>query len=485
MDSQRYPYFLCESVESFSMYKSEQLALSLKHLIESGAWKANEKLPSLRQQAEISGFSLITVMNAYQELEAQGLIYSKEKLGYFIAEDPNSLEIAKTVILNEKIEINSTVFRYLKSIQSENIVPFGIAFPDSQLLYSTKLMQTLAQRAKHRQSYEQVPSLPPGNLELRKLIAQRYCMQGIPTDPTDIVITSGGLDALNLALQTLTQPNDYILLQETIFYGAWQATEHLGLKVITIPEHPEHGLDLDAFKNAISNYPIKVCLLMLNSHNPIGFTVSDDIKLQLAKLLQEHQIYLIEDDVYEELYFDHKKPLSMKYFDQQNLVFHCSSFSKTLGAGFRIGWVYAGKFSENIQHLQLMSTLSVNSFIQNALADYLSHRYYEKHLKTLRNTLKRLKNQYYQYLSKHLPENCKVHYYPSGYFLWVTLPKHIDSNVIYHAMLAQNIGVASGALFYHTHKTPHHLRINCSFELTERTQQALDQLIQCIVHESD
>ena len=402
-----------------------------------------------------------------------------------MTEDPNTVKIAKTVILNEKIEINSTIFRYLKSIQSEDIIPFGIAFPDSQLLYSPKLMQTLGQRAKHRLSYEQMPSLPPGNLDLRKLIAQRYCMQGIPTDPSDIVITSGGLDALNLSLQTLTKPGDYILLQETVFYGAWQATEHLGLKVITIPEHPEHGLDLDAFKNAISNYPIKVCLLMLNSHNPIGFTVSDDIKLQLAKLLQEHQIYLIEDDVYEELYFDHKKPLSMKYFDQQNLVFHCSSFSKTLGAGFRIGWVYAGKFSENIQHLQLMSTLSVNSFIQNALADYLSHRYYEKHLKTLRNTLKRLKNQYYQYLSKHLPENCKVHYYPSGYFLWVTLPKHIDSNVIYHAMLAQNIGVASGALFYHTHKTPHHLRINCSFELTERTQQALDQLIQCIVHESD
>ena len=68
------------------MYKSEQLALSLKHLIETGTWKAHEELPSLRQQVEISGFSLITVMNAYQELEAQGLIYSKEKLGYFIAE---------------------------------------------------------------------------------------------------------------------------------------------------------------------------------------------------------------------------------------------------------------------------------------------------------------------------------------------------------------------------------------------------------------
>lgn len=142
------------------MYKSEQLAHSLKHLIANGTWKAHEKLPSLRQQAEISGFSLITVMHAYQELEAQGLIYAKEKLGYFVAEDPHSLAIAKTVLVNEKIEINSTVFRYLKSIQSENIIPFGIAFPNSQLLYSPKLMLTLAQRAKHRLSYEQAPSLP-------------------------------------------------------------------------------------------------------------------------------------------------------------------------------------------------------------------------------------------------------------------------------------------------------------------------------------
>ncbi|AUX87488.1 transcriptional regulator [Acinetobacter sp. ACNIH2] len=459
------------------MYKSEQLALSLKHLIETGTWKLHEKLPSLRQQAETSGFSLITVMNAYQELEAQGLIYSKEKLGYFVADNPLQTALAKKVVLNEKIEINSLVFRYLKSIQSEKIVPLGSAFPNSQLLYSPKLMQTLAQQAKHRISYEQTPSLPPGNYELRKQIAQRYCMQGIPTDPSDIVITSGGLDALNLSLKAMTQMGDYILLQETIFYGAWQAAENLGLKVITIPEHPEHGLDLEAFKKAITSYPIKVCLLMLNSHNPIGFTVSEDIKFELAKLLHEHEIYLIEDDVYEELYYDQKKPLSMKYYDQQNLVLHCSSFSKTLGAGFRVGWVYAGKFSEHIQHVQLMSTISVNSFIQNALADYLTHRHYEKHLKNLRNTLKRLKNQYYQYLIKKLPEDCQVSYYPSGYFLWITLPQHIDSSRIYEQMILNDIGVAPSILFYRKNKKQNHIRINCSFEMNDEMINKIDLLI--------
>lgn len=459
------------------MYKSEQLALSLKHLIETGTWKLHEKLPSLRQQAETSGFSLITVMNAYQELEAQGLIYSKEKLGYFVADNPLQTALAKKVVLNEKIEINSLVFRYLKSIQSEKIVPLGSAFPNSQLLYSPKLMQTLAQQAKHRISYEQTPSLPPGNYELRKQIAQRYCMQGIPTDPSDIVITSGGLDALNLSLKAMTQMGDYILLQETIFYGAWQAAENLGLKVITIPEHPEHGLDLEAFKKAITSYPIKVCLLMLNSHNPIGFTVNEDIKFELAKLLHEHEIYLIEDDVYEELYYDQKKPLSMKYYDQQNLVLHCSSFSKTLGAGFRVGWVYAGKFSEHIQHVQLMSTISVNSFIQNALADYLTHRHYEKHLKNLRNTLKRLKNQYYQYLIKKLPEDCQVSYYPSGYFLWITLPQHIDSSRIYEKMILNDVGVAPSILFYRKNKKQNHIRINCSFEMNDEMINKIDLLI--------
>lgn len=459
------------------MYKSEQLALSLKHLIETGTWKLHEKLPSLRQQAETSGFSLMTVMNAYQELEAQGLIYSKEKLGYFVADNPLQTALAKKVVLNEKIEINSLVFRYLKSIQSEKIVPLGSAFPNSQLLYSPKLMQTLAQQAKHRISYEQTPSLPPGNYELRKQIAQRYCMQGIPTDPSDIVITSGGLDALNLSLKAMTQMGDYILLQETIFYGAWQAAENLGLKVITIPEHPEYGLDLEAFKKAITSYPIKVCLLMLNSHNPIGFTVSEDIKFELAKLLHEHEIYLIEDDVYEELYYDQKKPLSMKYYDPQNLVLHCSSFSKTLGAGFRVGWVYAGKFSEHIQHVQLMSTISVNSFIQNALADYLTHRHYEKHLKNLRNTLKRLKNQYYQYLIKKLPEDCQVSYYPSGYFLWITLPQHIDSSRIYEKMILNDVGVAPSILFYRKNKKQNHIRINCSFEMNDEMINKIDLLI--------
>lgn len=148
------------------MYKSEQLAQNLKLLIENGTWQPHTKLPSLREQVQRSGFSLITVMNAYQELESQGLIYSKEKSGYFVAEQIASQipQAYSVVSLNPKIEINSLVFKYLKSIQPKQIVPLGSAFPDSQLLYPPKLIQIMGQLSRNRHSYDQTTNLPPAIL---------------------------------------------------------------------------------------------------------------------------------------------------------------------------------------------------------------------------------------------------------------------------------------------------------------------------------
>ncbi|MDG6474719.1 PLP-dependent aminotransferase family protein [Glaesserella parasuis] len=257
------------------------------------------------------------VLNACQELEAQGVIYSVQKSGYFVAPFyPSSRPHANSEIrLNKQVEINSLVFRYLKSITD----------------------------------IEPQPVLS-GNVDLRKLIAQRYRLQGVPTQADDIVITPGCLDALNLSLQALTQQGDYILLQQTVFYGAWQIAEKLGLNVVALTDHPSGFV---AFEQALQRYPIKVCWFMLNCHNPLGFTVSPEIKQRIGELLAQYQVHLIEDDVYQELYYRGEKPLPMKAFDAQNWVLHCSSFSKILGANFRIGWVHAGQFADKIQHLQL------------------------------------------------------------------------------------------------------------------------------------
>lgn len=469
-------------MRNVAMYKSEQLALNIRQLIENGAWKPHSKLPSLREQSHMSGYSLMTVLNAYQELEAQGLVYAKQKSGFYVAERFNSQPVhtASSLSLNSNIQMNSLVFRYLKSIQSEAVCPLGSAFPNAELLFNAKLIQILAQHAKRKSSYFSHDHMPPGHNELRKIIANRYCLQSIPTHADDIVITSGALDALNLSLQALTKPGDFILLQETIFYGAWQAAERLGLQVITIPEHPVSGFDIASFEQALKQYPIKVCWLMLNSHNPIGFSVRHEIKQRIAELLEEYQVYLIEDDVYQELYYGAQKPLPMKYFDKTQRVLHCSSFSKTLGAAVRVGWVYAGQFSNAIQHLQLMSTVSASPLLQNSLVDFLSHHHYDKHVRLLRSQLEKHKKVFYQQLKQRLNSACKIHYYSSGYFLWVELPINLDGYAVYQALIQQQIGIAPSQLFRSEHVKQNFIRLNCSFAWTAAIEHAVTVLAQVI-----
>lgn len=464
------------------MYKFEKLALQLRKLIEQGVWKAHEKLPSLREQVIHSGYSLMTVMNAYQELEAQGLIYSTEKSGYYVADrlPKNKLLSQTEPKITDHIQINSLVFDYLTSTHQKNVIPLGSAFPQDQLLRHPKLMQILAKHAKRPQSYNSVDSMPPGHLPLQQFIARRYLLQGLDTSANDIVITSGCLDALTLSLKAVAKPSDYILLQQTIFYGAWQAAEHLGLKVITLPEHPTEGFNIDLFEQCLKKYPIKVCWLMVNFHNPIGFTLGNDIKQKIAALLNQYQVYMIEDDVYQELFYGAHKPLPVKYYDQNDWVLHCSSFSKTLGAGFRVGWVNNRKFSERIQHLQLMSTLSVSPLLQHALAEFVASHHYEKHLRQLRQQLERHKKQFYSYLIQHLSDLCDIYYYDGGYFLWMRLPSNIDSMSLYQQLIAQNISVTPSALFNIEQNSSHHIRINCSYAWNDDIKHALGTLITLI-----
>lgn len=161
-------------------------------------------------------------------------------------------------------------------------------------------------------------------------------------------------------------------------------------------------------------------------------------------LLARYNVMLIEDDVYSELYFGREKPLPAKFWDRQEMTLHCSSFSKCLVPGFRIGWVAAGKQARRIQQLQLMSTLSTSSPMQLATVDYLSTKRYDAHLRRLRRQLAERKQQAWQALLRHLPPEVVVHHSDSGYFLWIELPEGADASALSARALASHISIAQG-----------------------------------------
>lgn len=221
---------------------------------------------------------------------------------------------------------------------------------------------------------------------------------------------------------------------------------------------------------------------MTNHQNPTGFTMPKEKKQRLIELLSKYQVHLIEDDVNNELYFSSDKPLPAKAFDDNGMVMHCASFSKSLIAGYRIGWVAAGKMALKIQKLQLMSTLSVSAPIQLAFAKYLTTRNYENHLRQLRRTLEQRKYAMWKCMTANFPCDAKIHYSEGGYFLWIELPKHLDATKLYQLALAESIGIAPGRMFSINHQFDNCFRVNSSFECTGQVEQAIKRL-GCLIKE--
>jgi DNA-binding transcriptional MocR family regulator len=464
------------------MKKYQQLAQQIIDQIALGAWLPGDKLPSLREQVTLSHMSFMTVSHAYQMLESQGVIVARPQSGYYVAPRPavRSALAPVKVTRDESVDINTYIFDVLQASCDASVVPFGSAFPDPRLFPLQQLNRSLATVSKTATAMSVIESLPPGNEALRHAIARRYAQQGMQVSPDEIVITAGALEALNLSLQAVTEPGDWVIVENPCFYGALQALERLRLKALSVATDPQNGIDLHALKQALNEYPVKACWLMTNSQNPLGVTLSPEKKQQLVELLQEHNVVLIEDDVYSELYYGRERPLPARAYDQQGITLHCSSFSKCLVAGFRIGWVAAGKHARRIQQLQLMSTLSTSSPMQLALVDYLATKRYDTYLRKLRRTLAERKQQTWQAVHQHFPSEVKVHRSESGYFLWVELPEGIDASLLSEHAIAHKISIAPGKMFTTGRAWDNYFRLNASWALGERERQAVVTLASLI-----
>ncbi|MHC0043379.1 aminotransferase-like domain-containing protein [Vibrio campbellii] len=458
------------------MNRYRQLAELFKTQIQQNTWRAGEKLPSVRVTSRSHSVSTGTVLQAYQLLEAQGWVTAKPQSGYFVTADLERLEVSTSESHPLRVSVNDELYDFLKHQALPQAAKLGSAFPEPTLFPLDALNRNLASSGRKMGPDTLLDNLPPGSESLRRLIAQRYIQQGMNLTHDDIVITSGALEALNLSLQAVTQPGDIVVVESPTFYGALQAIERLGLKAIEVHVDAKQGHSLTQLESLFEQHDVKACWLMTNFHNPTGTSLSDVEKHRVVDLANQHDVYLIEDDVYAELYFGEKKPMSLKSFDTQERVLHCGSLSKSLCPGYRLGWVINKRFNEPIQKLQLMSTLSGSAPIQQGVAHYFQNDSYDNHLRKLRKTLQQRQQRFIALLEQHLPAQVDFYVPQGGYFLWLTLPKGTSSKALYHALLAEQVTIAHGKLFSLDAQFENCLRLNTSLAMDEHVEQAIRKL---------
>lgn len=447
-----------------ALKRYERYAAEISELIRTQALRPGDRLPSVRQASASRRISASTVFEAYYLLEARGLVQARPRSGYYVnaPRQPVQAEplIAQPAPQSTRVAISDLVFEVLGSTRQFEVVPLGSAFPSPALFPLDKLARSLTPAMRRLDARRMVQDLTRGDERLRQQIGLRYGVEGMGVNPAEIVITNGAMEALNLCLQAVTQPGDVVALESPTFYAALQALEHLKLRAVEVATHPRHGVDLASLAEVLQRHPVKACWFMPNFQNPLGSLMPDASKQALVELLARHAVPLIEDDVYGEMYFGLRRPLPAKAYDRSGLVLHCSSFSKCLAPGYRVGWVAAGRFAEKIQRLKLMSTLATAIPSQMAISDYLEGSGYERHLRHLRQSLATQQALALELIARYFPAGTRVTRPQGGYFLWLELPPEVDALALHRLALAQRISIAPGHLFSADRRFSHCLRLN-------------------------
>jgi DNA-binding transcriptional MocR family regulator len=457
----------------------EQIASTVSSMIETGTLQPGDQIPSVRQLSTTQGVSISTVMHAYRILEDRGLIEAQPQSGFYVRAVGHMAVTEPTITMPprycSRVDMADRVLRLVTALSDPDVVPLGAALPAPELLPTDRLGSHLARVA--RDPAHQTPTYDPlGYRPLRRLFAQRGLLSGCAFDEADVVVTNGCMEALSLSLQALTEPGDTVAIESPSYFGVLLLLEKLGLQALELPTSPRTGVCLEGVQEALQQEDVAALLLIPTYSNPTGSLMPEANKRALYDLLVEHDLPLIEDDIYGDLYFGETRPKPIKAFDRDDRVLYCSSFSKTIAPGYRIGFVTAGRYGREVAVLKTAHTASTASPMQRAVADFIDRGGYEKHLRALRrryrNNLARMRHA----VADAFPDGTRVTNPRGGFLLWVEMPAGIDATCLSDEAHDRGISIAPGTLFAPGTTYDHCFRLNGAQRWSKHIEDAIATL---------
>ena len=464
----------------------EQVADDITELIEAGTFRPGERIPSVRKLSAQRKVSVTTVLQAYGLLEDHGLIEARPQSGYYVRPRLASICPEPDISAPEPdptaVSMQELTMMVMKDLFNPKLVPLGAAAPNPEMLPNQKLNRILASLARRKGGLGLQYDLSMGCKELRVQIAQQMIKAGLRLHPGDILVTSGCIESINLCLRAVCNRGDTVAIESPTYFGILQIMSALGLQALEMPTHPQDGISLDALGFAMEQTRLKACLVISNFNNPLGSCIPDEKKKQLVEMLADREIPLIEVDISGELYFTEPRPSVCKAYDQNGLVMLCSSFSKTICPGYRVGWVAPGSFKSTIEWLRFTTSLTTAFLPQLAVAEYLDSGGYQHHMRRVRRAYALNVSRMIEAIMAHFPDNTRVTHPKGGFVLWAQLPKSVDSLVLYKQALRAGITLSPGYLFSPSQRFKNFIRLNAAAwnEEIERAIIRLGDLIKVI-----
>lgn len=462
----------------------QRLAAQIERGITSGALRAGDRLPSVRQLSQQHGVSMSTALQAFRHLENHGVVEARPKSGYFVA--GRAPELLPEPLLDLRMEgasfvnIDQVLQEFLYIVDDPLAWPRFHALPARQLLPEAKLQALTASVNRRHPEFASGYAMS-GSAALRQEIARRAVSSGVQLRPDEIVITNGGLEAVYLALRSVASAGDTIICESPTYFHLLQVNESLGMKVLEIPTHPRTGLSLEAMDFATQTPgAVRACIVLPNFPNPTGSLMPVEHKRRLVQMMRERNITIIESDIYGEMYFGEQRPPVLKSFDETNDVILCSAFTKTVAPGYRIGWVAPGRHFVKTQALKMRTSVACPMLPQEVIAQFIRDGGYDHHLRKLRAALKSQAERMAEAIARWFPAGCRLSMPQGGLLLWIELPRHVDSREVFALARLEHIGVAPGAAFSTSRRFDHFIRLQYGDPWSPKLEAAIQRLGQIV-----
>ncbi len=440
----------------------QQIVAALGEQVETRQWRAGGRVPSIRVFAETHGVSTFTVVEAYDRLVAQGVFLARRGSGFYVAEQAAKAEGKAPVYQLDEAFTNGWSLRNVFE-QTEGTIHAGSGWLPETWFDTEGLARALRQAAVNPGkllAYGHAKGYTP----LREQIARQLAEREIDVTADGVLTTLGANQALDLVIRRLTQPGDTVLVDEPCYSDLLVALRLRGVKVAGIPVTPT-GPDVALLAQAFENHRPKVFFTNTRLHNPTGASYSAATAFKVLKLAETHACIVVEDDVCADLVVGN--PLTLASMDQLKRVIYIGSFSKTIGAGLRVGFVAAEpSILEGLLYHKLVSGMSTPTVTEHLTHTVLLEGHFRKQVEQLRDRLANAQDKTCRRLET---AGFEIFCEPrSGMFAWARVKQgQVDTAKLSELAARDNILLAPGQIFYSSGTPNSWLRFNvahCNYD---------------------
>lgn len=437
-----------------------QIVDRLRELILKSALPEGGRLPPSRKLAETLGVNRTTVIQAYNILWSEGLVESRVGSGTVVRPStdteasPASPPPWRMLFAPQVESVEQEVREILKVFSHEDVISLAAGLPPSDLYPIAEIAQLTSDvYANEGESLLHWSSVE-GYLPLRRLLAEQIA--GL--SPGEVLILSGSTQGLYLLARNLVEPGDSVVVESPTYLGALQAFEAAGARFIGVPIDRD-GMNMGMLESVLSRTQPKFIYTVPAFQNPTGANMTLEKRRAILDLAYRYRIPIVEDDPYGPLRYEGDALPSLKALDTRDHVIYLSSFTKTLCAGLRVGWMAAPRsVIERLVPARYLIDFFTNPVTQAVVYHFCHRGLLERHTFQMREEYRKRRDAMIAALRRHCPMLTFTEP-EGGYFVWCRLPRGVNAKELLREALKERVAFIPGAIFYPDNRGQDRIRL--------------------------